>query len=166
MILSMPAQAWLFLSTVLVGVAIGLFYDVFRIFRKIIPHSTIVVQLEDLFFWLIVTIAVFYFMLHRNFGEIRPFTILGVIVGAALYFATISQWIVKVVVAVIKYVIKVFISVVRIIFTPLRLFFTWISPPFVSFFRKRRANVQNISRNGKMRMKKSARNWSIMRRKI
>jgi len=166
MILSMPAQAWLFLSTVLVGAAIGLFYDTFRIFRKIMPHSTIVVQLEDLFFWLVVTGAVFYFMLHRNYGEIRPFTIIGIIVGAALYFATISQWVIKVFVAVINYVIKVFVSVVRIIFTPFRLFFTWISPPFVSFFRKRRANMQNISRNGKMRMKKSARNWSIMRKKI
>jgi len=166
MILSMPAQAWLFLSTVLVGVAIGVFYDIFRIFRRILRHSSAIVQLEDLFFWLIVTGAVFYFMLHRNYGEIRPFTIIGVIIGAALYFATISQWIVKVFVAIIKYVIKVFLTVVRIILTPFRLFFTWISPPFVSFYGKIRANIQNISRNGKLRMKKSARNWSIMRKKI
>ena len=162
----MPAQAWLFLSTVLVGAAIGLFYDIFRIFRKILRHPTAFVQLEDLFFWLVVTAAVFYFMLHRNYGEIRPFTIIGIIVGATLYFATISQWIIKVFVAIINYVIKVIVSVFRIIFTPFRLFFTWISPPFISFYRKRRANMLNVSRNGKIRMKKSAKNWSIMRKKI
>jgi spore cortex biosynthesis protein YabQ len=76
MILSMSGQAWLFLSTVLAGAVIGLFFDVFRILRRTVPFlaKPVAVQFEDLFFWLLVTGATFYFMLNQNFGEIRLFS--------------------------------------------------------------------------------------------
>jgi len=166
MILSMPAQAWLFLSTILVGACIGLFFDVLRIFRKTVPHSNIAVQIEDLLFWLTVTIAVFYFMLLRNFGEIRLFSIIGIALGLALYFAILSQWVLKVSVGVINYIKKVILSALMIIFTPFRLFFGWLIRPIISFLKRRRKGLRNVSRYGKLHMKKSARNWFILRKKV
>jgi hypothetical protein len=59
MILSMPAQAWLFVSTVMAGGAVGVFYDFFRVLRRTAPHRKWAVQLEDLFFWLAVTVLIF-----------------------------------------------------------------------------------------------------------
>ena len=165
MILSMSGQAWLFLSTVLMGAAVGLFYDVFRIFRKTVPHKTIAVQLEDLFFWIVVTAGVFYFMLHRNFGEIRMFSFIGAGIGILLYFATISRYVIIAFVAVIDYMKKVVMAALRIIFWPLRVVLGWISPPFVAFFRKRRLGLRRVSRYGRMRMRKTARDWFIVRHK-
>jgi len=166
MILSMPGQAWLFLSTVLMGAIIGLFYDFFRIARRVASHSTLVVQLEDVLFWVITTGAVFYFMLNRNFGEIRPFSIIGVACGIMLYFATISRVVLKISVVVINFVKRVITAAVRIITLPLRLLINFFAPPVKSFFIKRRKNVRNLARYGKMRMKKHTRNWFILRKKV
>ena len=166
MILSMSGQAWLFLSTVLVGMAVGFFYDCFRIFRKVVRHATISVQIEDIIFWLAATVLVFYFMLHRNFGEIRPFALIGIVCGAVFYFATVSQIIIKVAVTVINFVKKVIVTVVGIIIMPLRFIFGAISPPVKKFCIGRRKNLRSVTRYGKIQMKKASRSWSILRKKV
>ncbi|MCL2215814.1 MAG: spore cortex biosynthesis protein YabQ [Defluviitaleaceae bacterium] len=166
MILSMSGQAWLFLSTVLVGAVIGLFYDFFRIFRKTAAHSAWAVQLEDLFFWITATVGTFYFMLTRNYGEIRLFALLGVALGITLYFATVSRLVVKICVVVVTFLKRVIASAVRIILLPLRLIFTWIGPPIKSFAGKRRKDLRGLARYGKIQMKKTARSWFILRKKV
>jgi len=166
MILSMSGQGLLFLSTVAVGAAIGLFYDFFRVFRRVATHSGWAVQLEDFLFWICATAAMFYFMLNRNFGEIRLFSIIGAACGIVLYFATISRVVLKVSVAVINFIKRVITAAVRIITLPLRFIFNLIAPPAKIFLSKRRKNLHNVARYGKMQMKKTMRNWSILRKKV
>ncbi|MCL2203182.1 MAG: spore cortex biosynthesis protein YabQ [Defluviitaleaceae bacterium] len=166
MILSMPEQAWLFLTTVLVGVAVGLFYDFFRVLRRTSPHGRLAVQLEDLLFWLAVTVLVFYYMLHRNYGEIRVFVLLGMGCGAALYFATVSRYVVKISVAIVQYLKKVIAAVIRVVLFPLRLIFAFISPPAKKAARYIRKRLRSLGRYGKMKAKKAARNWAIARKKV
>jgi len=166
MILSMQGQAFLFLSTVLMGACVGLFYDVFRIFRKTAPHSTLAVQLEDLFFWTAATVGTFYFMLNRSYGEIRPFALLGVALGILLYFTTVSRYVVRVCVVIVTYLKKVIAAAVKIIFLPLRFIFNLIKPPINSFAQKRRKDLRSAARYGKIKMKKTARNWFILRKKV
>ncbi|MCL2578317.1 MAG: hypothetical protein FWE27_09805 [Defluviitaleaceae bacterium] len=169
MILSMSGQAFLFLSTVLVGACIGLFFDLFRILRKTVPFlakNSLAVQLEDLFFWVIVTGGMFYFMLHRNFGEIRLFSVIGAVCGAALYFAVLSRFVIFVFVSVINYLKKVTATAIRIILTPLRLLFIWLSPPAKSLYKKIRSGLCGVFRYGKIRVKKTSRNWFILRKKV
>jgi len=164
MILS--GQGLLFLSTVAVGAAIGLFYDVFRIFRRVTTHSGWAVQLEDFLFWIFATAAMFYFMLNRNFGEIRLFSIIGAACGIALYFATISRLVLKISVTVINFIKRVIVAAVRIITLPLRFIFNFIAPPAKKFLRKRRKNLRKLAGYGKMQVKKTMRNWSILRKKV
>jgi len=165
-ILSMYGQAVLFLSTIIVGATIGLFYDVFRVFRKTAPHSTFAVQVEDLFFWIAATVGTFYFMLTRSYGEIRIFALLGVVLGIVLYFNTISKWIVKIFVVIVTFLKRVIASVVKIILLPLRIVLGWISPPVKAFTMKRRKDLRSVARYGKIRMKKTARNLFILRKKV
>ncbi|MCL1884989.1 MAG: spore cortex biosynthesis protein YabQ [Defluviitaleaceae bacterium] len=167
-ILSMNSQAWLFLSTVLAGVVIGLFYDVMRIFRRTVPFlkKSFAVQLEDLFFWIAVTCGMFYFMLNRNFGEIRLFSMIGAAIGFALYYATVSRFVILIFVAVIEYLKKVFTVAFRIIFTPIRLIFNLISPPLTKRVLKVRSGLCGFLRYGKIRLKKTSRNWFILRKKV
>jgi len=166
MILSMSGQAWLFLSTVVLGIAIGVFYDLFRIFRKTTPHFALAVQLEDFFFWVVVTAAMFYFMLSRNFGEIRPFSILGAGCGIVLYLATISRWVVKVAVVVVNYLKRVFAAAFRILTLPVRYVWVLVSPFVLKFFGNRKKDLRSAARYGKMKMKKTTREWFILRKKV
>ena len=166
MILSMSGQAWLFLSTVGVGVLIGMFYDAFRVLRRTAPHLALAVQLEDLFFWIIVTGSMFYFMLSQNFGEVRLFSLMGAGCGAALYFATVSRYVIKFSVVVINFCKKVFATAFRIITFPFRVVFSWISPPIKKFVSKRRKGLQGLTRYGKIQMRKTVRNWFILRKKV
>ena len=107
MILSMSGQAWLFLFTVITGFVIGFVYDIFRILRKTIPHNHFMVQLEDILYWICVSLLMFYFMLHRNYGEIRLFSIAGAALGGVLYFLTLSLIIMKTSVAVIEFIKRI-----------------------------------------------------------
>jgi len=166
MILSMSGQVWLFLSTVLAGIAIGVFYDVFRILRKTTPHFALAVQLEDMFFWVTVTGAMFYFMLSQNYGEIRPFALIGAGCGVVLYFATVSRLILKFSVGLVNYLKKVFAAAFRIISLPVRFIWVHISPPVFKFTGNRRKDLHRIGRYGKMQIKKSTRDLFILRRKV
>ena len=162
----MSGQAWLFLSTVILGVAIGFFYDIFRILRKTTPHLALLVQLEDFFFWIIVTGGMFYFMLSTNFGEIRPFSILGAVVGMVIYLSTVSQYVVRASVAVVNYLKRVFAAAFRIITLPIRYIWAWVSPYLYKFASKRRADIRRTARYGKVKIKKTTREFFILRKKV
>ncbi|MCL2603567.1 MAG: spore cortex biosynthesis protein YabQ [Defluviitaleaceae bacterium] len=166
MILSMPAQAWLFVTTVMVGVAVGVFYDFFRVLRRTASHGKWAVQLEDLFFWLAVTVLVFYYMLHRNYGEIRFFALLGMGLGVVLYFVTVSRLIVKVCVAVVEYLKRVITAVVRIILLPLRLLLAFLAPPVRKAGQFVHKRLRGLKRYGRMKARKTARNWAVIRKKV
>jgi len=135
MILSMSGQAALFLSTVALGFLLGFVYDLFRIARKTVPHRPWVVQFEDILFWLVVTLLMFYFMLHRNYGEIRFFSIAGAALGVVIYFCSLSPLVMKVSVAVVEFFKKVLFTVARIILTPIRWALKLIRPPLRKFLR-------------------------------
>ena len=166
MILSMTGQAWLFLSTVMVGAAIGLLFDIFRIFRKTARHSGLAVQLEDLFFWVAATGLTFYYMLHRNYGEIRPFAMVGIVIGGVLYFATISKWVLIVFVAVVNYIKKVVTVAFRIILMPLRIIAAWLAPPAIKAWGVAGKQGRRVKRYGRRKLRKTARDWGILRRKV
>ena len=166
MILSMSGQAWLFLSTLLVGAAIGLFYDVFRILRRTARHSVAMVQLEDFIFWVVATGLTFYYMLHRNYGEIRWFSLVGVAVGISLYFATVSRWVVALFVAVVNYMKRVIAVAVRIVLVPARLVLAWLGPPVGKALGITRMHAHRVRRYGRGKLRKTARSWNIMRKKI
>jgi len=98
----MSGQAISFLATVLAGAVLGIFYDFFRVLRKTLRHKTMATAVEDTIFWLAATLMIFVFLLYANSGEIRGFTFLGVILGATLYFLTVSRFFIKFTMAVIS----------------------------------------------------------------
>ena len=59
--------------SVLVGMGLFLLYDIFRIFRRIVPHGAIWIGVEDFCYWLLCTAAVFLMLYQENDGMIRGF---------------------------------------------------------------------------------------------
>lgn len=69
------------LHSFLLGVGITFLYDILRILRRVFAHSTSMVSLEDLAFWIYCAGKVFLLMFHESNGNLRWFAVLGGIGG-------------------------------------------------------------------------------------
>ncbi|WP_313528478.1 spore cortex biosynthesis protein YabQ [Anaerotignum sp.] len=169
MILSLQGQAQLFLLTVLLGGALGLVYDCLRIFRHIIPHKRLWVQIEDGVFWIGSIFFVFAVMLGANAGEIRFFTILGMFGGMSLYFLTLSRLVIAVSDKVIYVVKKVLLLLFTIVMTPFRLVYLVIRRPLMKagFFcgKIKKKVLHSCNFYAKIRLNAIRRDWRIAVRK-
>lgn len=169
MILSYGYQARLFLTTIAVGALLGFAYDVFRIFRKMIPHSNFFIQLEDAVYWLSVILTMFLFMLHENYGEIRFFSIIGAFLGMIFYFLTVSRVVILVSSTVISFAKRVILLFLTIILTPFRLVWMLVGCPVKKtgrFFQRKSGNVLHFLRvYVKIRNIKLRRNFRMMGKK-
>lgn len=65
------------------GIVLYFCYQILYRFRCLIRHSVLAVNIEDLLYWLGVSIYLFRQMYRATYGEIRWFFVLGVAVGAA-----------------------------------------------------------------------------------
>ena len=84
------SQFYLFFLAVFWGIGMCLVYDGFRILRELIRHSLFWINAEDILYWTAMTILLFYLLFTYNRGEIRSFTIAGLLVGSVFYLKTIS----------------------------------------------------------------------------
>jgi spore cortex biosynthesis protein YabQ len=162
----MSAQAWIFLAAAGVGAVIGFVYDVFRILRKTAPHARFIVQIEDLLFWVGVTLFMFYFLLVMSDGEIRWYMIFGAVLGGVLYFTALSRLVMLVAVTVIEFIKKLIITIIKIILWPFVTIFKLIKKPLVKLLRLIRKNLHGAASYGKMKAKSTANDVRIIRKKV
>ena len=54
--------------SILIGGALFLLYDIFRIFRRVVPHGNFWIGVEDFFYWLCCTAVVFVMLYRENDG--------------------------------------------------------------------------------------------------
>lgn len=79
----------------LMGIFITFVYDVIRICRRVVPHNSFFVSLEDLGFWIYCGGSVFLLMYHESNGELRWFAVFGALGGMLLYKKLVSPLLVK-----------------------------------------------------------------------
>jgi spore cortex biosynthesis protein YabQ len=84
-----------FLISILWGAIILLVYDILRIFRRLIPHNSIFLALEDLIFWVLASVFIFAMIYTMNNGTIRGFSVIGMGIGMTLYHFIFSELVVK-----------------------------------------------------------------------
>ncbi len=92
--ISVAEQAHALLQAVLLGGAVGLLYDCFRVLRVRI-HLRLLGGLLDILFWTAVTVLLFCHAIAAQGGEVRIYMILSVSTGAAAYFLLCSHWVLK-----------------------------------------------------------------------
>ena len=88
-------QGVLFLHAMALGVVMIFCYDLLRIFRRGVPHGTVWIAVEDMFFWLLSAFVLFRLMYEENDGKLRWFVIMGVLVGMILYNVSFSRLVVR-----------------------------------------------------------------------
>ena len=89
-------QAYLFMVFSIVGVVIGVLFDIFRILRKTFKTVDFITYIEDIVFWILTGIIIIYSMYKFCDGELRFFMIIGIVLGTMIYMFTISEYIIKI----------------------------------------------------------------------
>lgn len=108
---------FLFYSLVM-GISVTVLYDLLRIFRRVVKHGDALISLEDLFYWVVVAISVFYMMHEENNGTMRWFAILGALAGMFIYKKLISSFFVKTISSAINFILKYLKKGIHILLTP------------------------------------------------
>lgn len=107
------------------GVLLAWVYDNIRVFRRIRRHKTIIfMSIEDIVYGIYAGLSVFVMCFKVADGIIRGFIIMGIAVGAFLYFKLLSSFYIRWSVRIIKILLKpacfILKNVVRIITIPVR----------------------------------------------
>ena len=83
----------------LISVALGegliILYDIFRIFRQVIPHGVIWTAIEDVCYWVVCALLAFGMVFRTNDGLVRGFSIGGILLGMLFYNHFVSPFFVK-----------------------------------------------------------------------
>ncbi|MBQ7841574.1 MAG: spore cortex biosynthesis protein YabQ [Lachnospiraceae bacterium] len=112
-------EGWFLLHSVLLGFGVTFVYDCLRICRRVIPHHTFWISLEDLFYWIFVSISIFYLLYRENNGAFRWFSILGAGIGMILFQKTVGRIFVRYCSAMLLWIRKKTEALIRWFLRPL-----------------------------------------------
>lgn len=86
-------REWNFwLASVLAGAGMAFLYDIFRLFRRLIRHGRLAVDLEDILYWAVCFGISFALLYYGNNGVIRFAAVIGAAVGMLVYVATLGRF--------------------------------------------------------------------------
>lgn len=91
--LGIGKEAFIFLYAGLSGIVILCSYQILRLLRRLIGHHIVIVNLEDVIYWLGVSAYLFRQMYKTTYGSIRWFFVLGVVCG--IVFANLLLFLAK-----------------------------------------------------------------------
>lgn len=116
---SIAQEAYVFLASVLAGLCICVIYDLLRVIRSFAKPSAAITDIEDILFWGISAIVMFFVVFYTNFGNVRWYEFFGVLLGSVLYFFTLSKLVYCILRKAIVFFLKIFIFFCKILLTPL-----------------------------------------------
>ena len=155
-------QAYLFLIFTINGIVIGLLFDFFRILRKSFKTKDFVTYLEDIIFWILTGTILLYSIFIFNNGEIRLYMFLGIFLGISFYMLLISNYVIKINVAIILFIKKIIKQIIHIFIIPLR----FIKKIFVKIFFKPISFITINIRKSAKKFENNIRNIKIGKNKI
>lgn len=91
----MHQELLFFCRTFLAGVCLAVCYDVLRIFRNLVSHSTFLMGMEDILYWCLAGFFLFSVIYGENDGIIRVYALLAIVLGAFVYHVGPSGLLVK-----------------------------------------------------------------------
>lgn len=106
--MDIKAEIYAFLTMVYCGIIMGILFDIYRAKKRYFRKKPIIDPVEDIFFWIVQAGILFLFLYWSNDGEIRMFSILGVIAGIFVYHHTLSYAVEKILDIIFKAMIKFF----------------------------------------------------------
>lgn len=138
----MPREVWSFLEACLLGFLLGACYDVFRILRLAFPNGRILIFLEDLLYFAVAAVASFSFIVLANGGLLRAFILIGELLGAILYFFSLSLLIMGAAKQIIRAIHALLRFLFRLTLLPLLRLGQWLAGKILATARFCRSRVK------------------------
>lgn len=91
MAVSVSGQVRVFLLSVLLGMLCVLLFDVFAVMRKRYGKNTVIINVIDGIYFLLAFLVVWYGGIKNNFGAIRYYQIIGILLGIGLHVLLFSK---------------------------------------------------------------------------
>lgn len=123
MVVSLYLQAKFVIYSVLAGVLTGLLFDFYRVFRGFESVPKIFIIIEDILFWILVSIIVFIFLLYTNQALITGYIYVFIALGILFYIRFMSKYFTTVQYKLIITFTKLIRILVNFIFYPVKLLF-------------------------------------------
>lgn len=135
MAVSSISQLQIFLFSLLGGILVGVFFDVFRATRQYFHSGVFSVGVQDLLFWLFTALSVFLFLYRVNYGQPRWYIFLGIFVGGFVYHLIVGRYVVTVFLFLFRMIAKLFSLLLAVLKLPIK-FLGYIFRPFGRFFAR------------------------------
>lgn len=84
-------DGYFWLSAAGAGFVMAFVYDLLRLFRRVVRHKRILVDIEDILFWTACFFASFALLYYQNNGVIRFSAVLGAAAGMWLHSMTLGR---------------------------------------------------------------------------
>ena len=139
------SQTILFLTSVEIGILMGVLFDLVRIFRKLIKHPNFLVQIEDMLYWVICGFVSFYMLYICNYAEIRPYIFIGIILGGIFYFCTFSIVFMKIATIIINYIKKVINRIIGWMLIPIKGMIHLVSIP-LNYLKRKFVHIKYLNK--------------------
>lgn len=107
----MGVQAALFLAMVVCGAVLAVLFDFLRAVRMTFKPGAVITGVTDVIFVAVSVMSVIYCVWEYGNGQPRYYEILGLAVGAALYFLVFSRFLLR----LFSYLMKIFSEFIRFI---------------------------------------------------
>ncbi len=156
------AQLFIFIMCCIFGLCLGVFFDIFKIGRKMSNPSAISVGIQDGIFWIISAIGTFVFLLIIDDGRMRLYELFTIFSSWLLYYATLSRYTVRAGVYITE-------KIITLLLLPLRLVCKIFKKPVflaVSISRKSFTRTGRIVANIGRKWQEYIKNFKKMRKKI
>ncbi len=145
------------LHSFLLGIIITFVYDNIRVARRVIPHNTFFVSVEDLFFWIFVAVYIFLLQHRENNGIFRWFSVIGAFVGMILYRRIISGFYIKNMTIVLRKLLKILYIFFSYVFSPIY----YVEQKSVKLGKKTGRGIRHILSRQKIRLTSYAKTFKM-----
>lgn len=132
-----------FTHSVLMGVVITFAYDWIRVLRRLFKHGTVLISVEDLLFWFVCGIGVFYMLYKENDGTLRWFAVLGATIGMFFYKMIVRDTFTNIMSTIIHKIMWFVFHVIQIVLKPLKRLI-YAEKTFVLFTGKKLKKCKNF----------------------
>ncbi len=152
--IAVNTQTMIFFQSLLLGAALGIVYDLFRIFRVAVPLPAGMIVVEDVLYFVFCGFVSFFFAMTVNFGQVRFFILLGETLGFLLYYLTLGVLVIKgaqKIIAVVRWIFRI----IGKLFLPFIWLFRWIGRHIKKIIGKSSQNLKKaVQKNRKHLQKK------------
>lgn len=104
-------QSVAFFYSILLGVALGIIYGPFKMFRIAFCSKKLSVFVADVIYMLIFTLFIFYFSLAMLLGYIRIYVFIGCLLGIVLYRCTLGRLFSHIYCPIISFIKKISLNI-------------------------------------------------------